>query len=65
MASVPSQSAAAAKERTLIAAIADEDSITGLLLAGIGNIDKDQKKNFLVVDNSVLCSVLKLAVGNC
>ncbi|KAG0006950.1 H(+)-transporting V1 sector ATPase subunit F [Modicella reniformis] len=37
-------------ERTFIAAIGDEDSITGLLLAGIGHIDSHHKKNFLVVD---------------
>ncbi len=29
-----------------------QDTITGLLLAGIGNIDNKQKKNFLVVDSS-------------
>lgn len=37
-----------------MAAIGDEDSITGLLLAGIGHIDSNQKKNFLVVDASKL-----------
>ena len=30
-----------------------QDSTTGLLLAGIGNIDKDGKKNFFIVDNKV------------
>lgn len=40
------------QERTFMAAIGDEDSITGLLLAGIGHIDSHQKKNFLVVDAS-------------
>jgi V-type H+-transporting ATPase subunit F len=29
-----------------------QDSITGLLLAGIGHINEHQKKNFLVVDSS-------------
>ena len=29
-----------------------QDSITGLLLAGIGHINEQQKKNFLVVDSS-------------
>jgi V-type H+-transporting ATPase subunit F len=28
--------------------------VTGLLLAGIGHITADQKKNFLIVDNSTL-----------
>ncbi|KAF9159283.1 H(+)-transporting V1 sector ATPase subunit F [Actinomortierella ambigua] len=37
-------------ERTLIAVIGDEDSITGLLLAGIGHVDTSNRKNFLVVD---------------
>jgi vacuolar-type H+-ATPase subunit F/Vma7 len=56
------------KDRNLIAVIGDEvqtssistlhcslptqDSITGLLLAGIGHIDEHQKKNFLIVDSS-------------
>jgi len=39
------------KDRNLIAVIGDEDSITGLLLAGIGHINEHQKKNFLVVDS--------------
>ncbi|KAI8920198.1 ATPase, V1 complex, subunit F [Powellomyces hirtus] len=39
------------KERVLIAAIGDEDSVTGLLLAGIGHMDSKQKPNFLVVDS--------------
>ena len=29
-----------------------QDSITGLLLAGIGHVNEQQKKNFLVVDSS-------------
>ncbi|KAJ3154882.1 H(+)-transporting V1 sector ATPase subunit F [Geranomyces michiganensis] len=39
------------KDRVLIAAIGDEDSVTGLLLAGIGHMDSKQKPNFLVVDS--------------
>jgi V-type H+-transporting ATPase subunit F len=31
-----------------------QDSVTGLLLAGIGNVDEHQKKNFMVVDASTL-----------
>ncbi|KAH6572111.1 hypothetical protein BASA50_001103 [Batrachochytrium salamandrivorans] len=38
------------RERTLIAVIGDEDSVTGLLLAGIGHIDSKQQPNYLVVD---------------
>ncbi|KAJ2452921.1 H(+)-transporting V1 sector ATPase subunit F [Coemansia sp. RSA 2336] len=43
--------AAAQKDRTLIAAIGDEDTVTGLLLAGIGDIDAHQRANFVVVDS--------------
>ncbi|KAI8926437.1 ATPase, V1 complex, subunit F [Entophlyctis helioformis] len=39
------------KDRNLIAIIGDEDSVTGLLLAGTGHIDTKQKPNFLVVDS--------------
>ncbi|KAI9215898.1 ATPase, V1 complex, subunit F, partial [Blastocladiella britannica] len=38
------------KDRNLIGIIGDEDSVTGLLLAGIGHIDAKQAKNFFVVD---------------
>ncbi|KAH8923507.1 vacuolar ATP synthase [Atractiella rhizophila] len=47
-------------ERTLIATIADEDSITGLLLAGTGHVDKGSK-NFLVVDNKTPTSAIENA----
>jgi hypothetical protein len=51
------------KDRNFLAVIGDEvcplpkladsqDSVTGLLLAGIGHITQDQKKNFLIVDAS-------------
>lgn len=44
------------KKRTLLAVIGDEDTVTGMLLAGIGEIDNDaadeyKQKNFLVVDS--------------
>ncbi|KAI9098208.1 ATPase, V1 complex, subunit F [Phlyctochytrium arcticum] len=39
------------KDRSLIAVLGDEDSVTGLMLAGIGHIDSKQKPNFLVVDS--------------
>lgn len=40
------------KDRHLLAVIGDEDSVTGLLLAGIGHVTQppDAQKNFLVVD---------------
>ncbi len=55
------------QNRNLLAVIGDEvcllsqppyvcsitqDSVTGLLLAGIGNVGQNQTKNFLVVDSS-------------
>ncbi|KAH0534213.1 H(+)-transporting V1 sector ATPase subunit F [Glutinoglossum americanum] len=43
---------AAYKNRQFLAIIGDEDSVTGLLLAGIGHVTPppDASKNFLVVD---------------
>ncbi|KAI9888552.1 MAG: H(+)-transporting V1 sector ATPase subunit F [Vezdaea aestivalis] len=45
--------ASAYKDREFVAVIGDEDSVTGLLLAGIGHVTAapDSQKNFLVVDN--------------
>ncbi|KAK2072486.1 hypothetical protein P8C59_006836 [Phyllachora maydis] len=41
------------RDRQFLAVIGDEDSVTGLLLAGIGHVTAppDAQKNFLVVDN--------------
>ena len=36
--------------------------MTGLLLAGIGHVDPQQKKNFLIVDSSK-CSILLLTLA--
>ncbi|KAH8120601.1 vacuolar ATP synthase [Phellopilus nigrolimitatus] len=47
------------KERNLLAAIGDEDSITGLLLAGIGHVNEQQKKNFLVVNEKTQVSTIE------
>ncbi|CAM8995862.1 unnamed protein product [Rhodiola kirilowii] len=33
----------------LIAMIADEDTVTGFLLAGVGNVDLRRKTNYLIV----------------
>ncbi|KAL2132129.1 hypothetical protein VTI74DRAFT_4164 [Chaetomium olivicolor] len=40
------------RDRQFLAVIGDEDSVTGLLLAGIGHVTAppDNQKNFLVVD---------------
>jgi V-type H+-transporting ATPase subunit F len=37
-------------EGALVAVIADEDTITGFLLAGVGDVDLRKRSNFLVVD---------------
>merc|ERR1711920_333151 len=34
----------------LISVIGDEDTVTGMLLAGVGNVDARRTSNFLVVD---------------
>ncbi|KAJ4476673.1 ATPase, V1 complex, subunit F [Lentinula aciculospora] len=49
------------KDRQLLAVIGDEDSITGLLLAGIGHVNEQQKKNFLVVDAKTQVSQIEAA----
>lgn len=39
------------QEGSLVAVIADEDTITGFLLAGVGDVDIRKRTNFLVVDS--------------
>eukprot|EP01124_Arcella_intermedia_P034248 TRINITY_DN8461_c0_g1_i1.p1 TRINITY_DN8461_c0_g1~~TRINITY_DN8461_c0_g1_i1.p1 ORF type:complete len:126 (+),score=31.86 TRINITY_DN8461_c0_g1_i1:54-431(+) len=39
-----------AKENTLIGIIGDEDTVTGFLLAGIGDVNRQRGENFLVVE---------------
>ncbi|KAM0708770.1 hypothetical protein Q7P35_005423 [Cladosporium inversicolor] len=40
------------KDRQFLAVIGDEDSVTGILLAGVGHVTEapDSQKNYLVVD---------------
>jgi len=40
----------AVKQGGLMAVIGDEDTVTGFLLAGIGNRDRQNQLNYLVVD---------------
>ncbi|KTW29986.1 V-type ATPase, F subunit [Pneumocystis jirovecii RU7] len=47
------------RDRTLIGIIGDEDSVTGFLLAGIGHVDNEHKKNFLVVNTETETSVIE------
>ncbi|KAJ0053727.1 hypothetical protein Pint_03213 [Pistacia integerrima] len=37
-------------DSALIAMIADEDTVVGFLLAGVGNVDLRRKTNYLIVD---------------
>jgi V-type H+-transporting ATPase subunit F len=37
---------------SLIAVIGDEDTVTGMLLAGVGNVDARRTANFLIVDST-------------
>nr|DAD36653.1 TPA_asm: hypothetical protein HUJ06_007294 [Nelumbo nucifera] len=45
----------------LIAMIADEDTVTGFLLAGVGNVDLRRKTNYLIVDSSMLLNLFYLS----
>ncbi|KAJ3574843.1 hypothetical protein NPX13_g4231 [Xylaria arbuscula] len=51
------------KDRQFLAVIGDEDSVTGLLLAGIGHVTNppDSQKNFLVVDSKTETSAIESA----
>jgi len=51
-------------ESALIAMIADEDTVTGFLLAGIGHKDKKRQENFVVVDNKTPQSRIEDAFRN-
>ncbi|KAL0261788.1 H(+)-transporting V1 sector ATPase subunit F [Diplodia seriata] len=55
--------ASAYKDRQFLAVIGDEDSVTGLLLAGVGHVTQppDNQKNFLVVDNKTETSAIEAA----
>lgn len=54
------------KDRHFLAVIGDEDSVTGLLLAGIGHVTQppDAQKNFLVVDAKTENSTIEQAFDN-
>lgn len=53
-----------AADRTLLALITDEDSTTGLLLAGVGNIDDDGSKNFFIVEPRTATADIEAAFYN-
>eukprot|EP00126_Sphaerothecum_destruens_P001609 Sdes_comp15021_c0_seq1m3789 len=47
------------KEGTLIAVIGDEDSVTGFLLAGVGEVDSKRRSNFLIVDKDTQVATIE------
>ncbi|EMD41651.1 hypothetical protein CERSUDRAFT_146798 [Gelatoporia subvermispora B] len=51
--------AASIKDREFLAVIGDEDTVTGLLLAGIGHVNQQQKRNFLIVDSKTQVNVIE------
>ncbi|KAF3041818.1 H(+)-transporting V1 sector ATPase subunit F [Didymella pomorum] len=55
--------ASAYKDRQFLAVIGDEDTVTGMLLAGVGHVTQppDAQKNFLVVDNKTETSTIEAA----
>ncbi|KAM3419987.1 V-type proton ATPase subunit F [Cercospora zeina] len=53
--------ASAYKDREFLAVIGDEDSVTGILLAGVGHVTDppDSQKNYLVVDSKTQDSAIE------
>lgn len=49
----------ASKSSALIAMIADEDTVTGFLLAGVGNVDLRRKTNYLIVDSKTTVKAIE------
>ena len=49
------------QEGALVAIIADEDTITGFLLAGVGEVDLRRRANFLVVDGKTTVRAIEQA----
>ncbi|PNS16303.1 V-type ATPase, F subunit [Sphaceloma murrayae] len=51
------------KDRQFLAVIGDEDTVTGILLAGVGHVTDppDSQKNYLVVDQKTETSAIEKA----
>eukprot|EP01115_Flamella_aegyptia_P004370 TRINITY_DN1892_c0_g1_i1.p1 TRINITY_DN1892_c0_g1~~TRINITY_DN1892_c0_g1_i1.p1 ORF type:complete len:127 (-),score=31.10 TRINITY_DN1892_c0_g1_i1:35-415(-) len=47
-----------------VAIMGDEDTVTGFLLSGIGNVDAKRQKNFFVVTNKTKQSEIETAFRN-
>eukprot|EP01025_Chloroclados_australasicus_P031741 TRINITY_DN3210_c0_g2_i1.p3 TRINITY_DN3210_c0_g2~~TRINITY_DN3210_c0_g2_i1.p3 ORF type:complete len:137 (-),score=13.65 TRINITY_DN3210_c0_g2_i1:441-851(-) len=45
----------------LVGLIADEDTVTGFLLAGVGNVDSRKQGNYLVVDSKTTTKQIEAA----
>eukprot|EP01101_Sappina_pedata_P013417 TRINITY_DN9682_c0_g1_i1.p2 TRINITY_DN9682_c0_g1~~TRINITY_DN9682_c0_g1_i1.p2 ORF type:complete len:127 (-),score=56.22 TRINITY_DN9682_c0_g1_i1:146-526(-) len=48
-----------AKENAMIGFIGDEDTVSGLILCGAGNVDAKRNANFLVVDSKTKLSTIE------
>lgn len=46
-------------EGSLLAIIGDEDTVTGFLLAGVGNVDLRKKSNYLVVNEKTTVKAIE------
>jgi V-type H+-transporting ATPase subunit F len=46
-------------EGSLLAVIGDEDTVTGFLLAGVGNVDLRKKTNYLVVNEKTTVKAIE------
>uniref|UniRef100_A0A061R116 V-type proton ATPase subunit F n=1 Tax=Tetraselmis sp. GSL018 TaxID=582737 RepID=A0A061R116_9CHLO len=55
------QAALEAQSGSLVAIIADEDTVTGFLLAGAGNLDLRRKSNFLIVSKTTTLKEIESA----
>lgn len=55
------KNAAKAQVGSLIAVIGDEDTVTGMLLAGIGNVDARRTSNFMVCDSKTTPGMIEEA----
>ena len=53
----------------LFPALCLQDTVTGFLLAGVGNVDLRKKTNYLIVDNSnnfhLLICLISLSISCC
>lgn len=44
------------RERTLVSVIGDDDTVTGMLLAGTGQVNENGDKNFFIITQSkIIC----------